>query len=261
MAPKRAAPPAPASPRKRTSSRDQPLLAAFLSGSAQAQAKGKAREQRPEAVPEHDAAARPATPESDEQMARRLQQEWDAADSAALAVKGEQSSTGAGTGAVDAVKSEPTAASGSGVRIAPLFQSPKKPRAEKTEPSIKAEAQDARSAVEEGAGSWNAAPESSFYGALDALDLTQDPFEFDPTALDTSAWPRTSAGATAAPYRLLSIACASLSGTRSRILISNVCVNTLRILIHHDAAAVAPAAYLLSNHIAPVSLTSTARGI
>ncbi|KAH8119249.1 ATP-dependent DNA ligase [Phellopilus nigrolimitatus] len=53
------------------------------------------------------------------------------------------------------------------------------------------------------------------------------------------------------PYSFLTHTLSSLSGTRSRIAISNILTNSLRFIIRHDPTSLLPALYLLSNSLAP----------
>jgi len=79
-------------------------------------------------------------------------------------------------------------------------------------------------------------------------DLTIDPLLFD---VGTSPpW-----NAARAPYSLLAHSLATLSATKSRILILNVLTNTLRLLVVHDPASVVPGVYLLSNTLSPVYIS------
>ena len=75
------------------------------------------------------------------------------------------------------------------------------------------------------------------------------PLDVDPVAysLDSCPW----RGSSAAPYSFLSHALATLSGTRSRIVIMNVLTNTLRTIIKYHSASLRPALYLLSNSLSP----------
>lgn len=71
----------------------------------------------------------------------------------------------------------------------------------------------------------------------------------DPLAyiLDDDPWPRENA----VPYSFLSHTLATLSETRSRILIINTLTNCLRTISRHDPASLLPALYLLSNSLSP----------
>ncbi|KZV88075.1 ATP-dependent DNA ligase [Exidia glandulosa HHB12029] len=77
-------------------------------------------------------------------------------------------------------------------------------------------------------------------------DLSLDSLMFS-TA--TCPWP---SAAGRAPYSFLAHTLATLSSTRSRILILNTLTNCLRILTVHDPPSLLPALYLLSNGLAPV---------
>ncbi|CAD6953172.1 unnamed protein product [Tilletia caries] len=96
--------------------------------------------------------------------------------------------------------------------------------------------------------------------AIEAIQLGEDIFTFDPYAVDTSPWPHTApntkqepAGPAkpVTPYALLTHAFVLVSSTKSRITITTVLTNLLRVLRIHDPDAILPAVYLISNHIAP----------
>lgn len=78
--------------------------------------------------------------------------------------------------------------------------------------------------------------------------LSVDPLAF---ALDDEPWLH---GASA-PYSFLSHTLATLSETRSRILIINTLTNSLRTLSRYDPASLLPALYLLSNSLSPPYLS------
>ncbi|KAG8927936.1 hypothetical protein FRC01_006686 [Tulasnella sp. 417] len=91
-------------------------------------------------------------------------------------------------------------------------------------------------------------------------DLTSDPLLFDvsscpwiPQSGATSKRPqsRTSSAAIPAPYSLLTHTFVTLSSTRSRIILVNTLVNTLRLIITHDPTSLLATLYLLSNSISP----------
>ncbi|KAG8731137.1 hypothetical protein FRC12_019874 [Ceratobasidium sp. 428] len=76
-------------------------------------------------------------------------------------------------------------------------------------------------------------------------DLTTDPLSF---SLTPCPWNTDSP----APYAFLAHALVTLTGTRSRITITNTLVNTLRMLIRYDARrSLLPALYMLSNCLGP----------
>jgi DNA ligase-1 len=74
-------------------------------------------------------------------------------------------------------------------------------------------------------------------------DLSVDPVIYTP---DSQPWPSRST-----PYSFLAHALASISATRSRIIIINVLTNTLHTIILHDPTSLLSAIYLLSNTLAP----------
>jgi DNA ligase-1 len=86
---------------------------------------------------------------------------------------------------------------------------------------------------------------------INAIDLTEDVLRFDPAAVSTSGWPRSASGDPTTPYALLSHAFITISSTRSRLLITTVLTNVMRIIKIHDRSSLLPAIYLVSNHIAP----------
>lgn len=75
-------------------------------------------------------------------------------------------------------------------------------------------------------------------------DLSSDPLLFD---VSSCPWP----SGTPAPYSFLTHAFVALTSTRSRILLVNILVNTLRLIIRHDPASLLASLYLLSNSISP----------
>ena len=96
--------------------------------------------------------------------------------------------------------------------------------------------------------------------ALDAsirsIDLSQDILTFDPHAVDTSFWPTIvskDGGGTiiTTPYALLTHAFVLISATRSRLAITTLLTNLLRVIRAHDPESLLPSVYLISNHIAP----------
>ena len=74
--------------------------------------------------------------------------------------------------------------------------------------------------------------------------LSVDPVIFD---LDSEPWPCNNP----APYSFLSHTLATLSETRSRILIINTLTNALRTISRHHPSSLLPALYLLSNSLGP----------
>jgi len=94
--------------------------------------------------------------------------------------------------------------------------------------------------------------------AIEAIPLGEDIFTFDPYAVDTRCWPQSVPSAKQpgppkplTPYALLTHAFVLISSTRSRITITTVLTNLLRVLRAHDPEAILPSVYLISNHIAP----------
>ena len=79
-------------------------------------------------------------------------------------------------------------------------------------------------------------------------DLSIDPLTY---VVDDLPWPR----GTAVPYSFLSHTLATLSETRSRIIIINTLTNCLRTISKHDPASLLPARYLLSNSLSPSYLS------
>lgn len=84
------------------------------------------------------------------------------------------------------------------------------------------------------------APSANF---ISFSDLSVDPVTYTP---DSQSWPSRST-----PYSFLVHALATISATRSRIIIINVLTNTLRTIILHDPTSLLSAIYLLSNTLAP----------
>lgn len=86
---------------------------------------------------------------------------------------------------------------------------------------------------------------------INAIDLTEDVLRFDPASISITSWPRSASGDPTTPYALLSHAFITISSTRSRLLITTVITNVMRIIKVHDQSSLLPAIYLVSNHIAP----------
>ncbi|KIO18099.1 hypothetical protein M407DRAFT_32226 [Tulasnella calospora MUT 4182] len=91
-------------------------------------------------------------------------------------------------------------------------------------------------------------------------DLTSDPLLFDvsdcpwvaPTGSTAKySQSRPSSTAKSAPYSFLTHTFVTLSSTRSRIILVNTLVNTLRLIITHDPTSLLATLYLLSNSISP----------
>jgi DNA ligase 1 len=78
--------------------------------------------------------------------------------------------------------------------------------------------------------------------------LSVDPIVFN---LDSEPWPCNNP----APYSFLSHTLATLSETRSRILIINTLTNALRTISRHHPSSLLPALYLLSNSLGPPYLS------
>ncbi|KAN0064353.1 hypothetical protein ACQY0O_002548 [Thecaphora frezii] len=105
--------------------------------------------------------------------------------------------------------------------------------------------------------------------SVQAIPLSDDIFAFDPYSVDTSTWPTAPAPAAASssasapasgdapeqlptvPYALLTYAFVQISATRSRLTITTLLTNLLRVIRAHDPASLLPSVYLISNHIAP----------
>ncbi|KDN41251.1 ATP-dependent DNA ligase [Tilletiaria anomala UBC 951] len=94
--------------------------------------------------------------------------------------------------------------------------------------------------------------------AIESIPLHEDIFKFDPVSqVDTSPWPRAPAGdgsgslVPSTPYSLMARAFTLISSTRSRLAITTLLTNLLRVIRAHDASSLLPAVYLVSNHIAP----------
>ncbi|EJD52578.1 ATP-dependent DNA ligase [Auricularia subglabra TFB-10046 SS5] len=90
---------------------------------------------------------------------------------------------------------------------------------------------------------------------VDWPDLSQDPLQFSSASCPWHA------SNSQAPYEFLAHTLATLSSTRSRILILNALTNTIRLLTVHDPASLLPAMYLLSNGLSPVYLPLPELGI
>ncbi len=91
--------------------------------------------------------------------------------------------------------------------------------------------------------------------SIQAIPLGDDIFVFDPLDVDTSSWP-TAVGrdgqlAPTTPYALLTQAFVLISATRSRLAITTLLTNLLRTVRAHDPDSLLPTVYLVSNHIAP----------
>ncbi len=74
--------------------------------------------------------------------------------------------------------------------------------------------------------------------------LNTDPLEFD---ISSCPWNR----GKPAPYAFLTHTFVQLSSTRSRILLVNTLVNTLRLIVNYDSESLLATLYLLSNSISP----------
>ena len=93
---------------------------------------------------------------------------------------------------------------------------------------------------------------------IEAIPLSDDIFAFDPISqVDTTHWPRVAAAdgsgdqVPSTPYMLMAHAFTLISSTRSRLAITTLLTNLLRVIRAHDPASLLPAVYLVSNHIAP----------
>ncbi len=89
--------------------------------------------------------------------------------------------------------------------------------------------------------------------SIEAIPLHEDIFRFDPsTQVDTTHWPRDgSSGSVTTPYALLAHAFTLISSTRSRLSITTLLTNLLRVVRMYDPSSLLPTVYLISNHIAP----------
>lgn len=92
--------------------------------------------------------------------------------------------------------------------------------------------------------------------SIEAIPLGDDIFTFDPSSVDTSTWPRVVGGPNevakpTVPYALLTRAFVLITATRSRLAITTLLTNLLRVVRAHDPESLLPAVYLVSNHIAP----------
>ncbi|KAI3492270.1 hypothetical protein L1887_43296 [Cichorium endivia] len=91
--------------------------------------------------------------------------------------------------------------------------------------------------------------------AIEAIPLGDDIFVYDPSAVDTSAWPHVAGKhgelVPTTPYALLTHAFVLISATRSRLAITTLLTNLLRTVRAHDPDSLLPTVYLVSNHIAP----------
>ncbi|KAG8959663.1 hypothetical protein FRC00_001389 [Tulasnella sp. 408] len=89
-------------------------------------------------------------------------------------------------------------------------------------------------------------------------DLTSDPLLFDvsncpwaPQSGSAAKHPQDRPPSIPAPYSFLTHTFVTLSSTRSRIILVNTLVNTLRLIITHDPTSLLATLYLLSNSISP----------
>ncbi|CBQ69100.1 related to DNA ligase I [Sporisorium reilianum SRZ2] len=91
--------------------------------------------------------------------------------------------------------------------------------------------------------------------SIQAIPLGDDVFVFDPWAVDTSSWPTISDKdgnlVPTTPYALLTHAFVLITATRSRLAITTLLTNLLRTVRAHDPDSLLPTVYLVSNHIAP----------
>lgn len=202
---------------------------------------------------------------ADEEMARQLQRQWEAElqqDSEASAVKTERKGSNSPVhgamppapvfgvaGPSSAIKKEDTSsfsAGGTGDGLGLALESERSSGADNKEQEPAPKKEFTADAVD--------------FSALDAciaaVDLSSDIFQFNPEGVSTGAWPRKQvhgepSSAPSAPFALLSHAFVLLSATRSRLAIVTILANLLRTLMRHDAEALLPAIYLVSNHIAP----------
>ncbi|KAG8886331.1 hypothetical protein FRB97_004866 [Tulasnella sp. 331] len=94
-------------------------------------------------------------------------------------------------------------------------------------------------------------PKTMAFGtqSLNTTHLTYPDLACDPLILDVSQCPWTNGKP--APYSFLAHAFVALTATRSRILLVNILVNTLRHITWHDSASLLATLYLLSNSISP----------
>ncbi|KAK0564073.1 hypothetical protein OC861_004483 [Tilletia horrida] len=192
--------------------------------------------------------------DDDEKLARRLQAEWD------QEIRGQGNPTQSST-------------SGSKPSTRPVFSSPSSSSSKLHGPSDTnniSTTMDAREAAKLSQPSTRpphlAAPSlkvaeidlDALDAAIEAVALADDIFTFDPYSIDTSVWPHSvpnpkqpGPSKPMTPYALLTHAFVLVSSTKSRITITTVLTNLLRVLRVHDPEAMLPTVYLISNHIAP----------
>ncbi|PWN54495.1 ATP-dependent DNA ligase [Violaceomyces palustris] len=90
--------------------------------------------------------------------------------------------------------------------------------------------------------------------SIEAIPFSQDVLAFDPSCIDTSSWPRANGkekDRPTSPYALLTRAFVLVSATRSRLAITTILTNLLRVVRMHDPENLLACVYLISNHIAP----------
>lgn len=77
--------------------------------------------------------------------------------------------------------------------------------------------------------------------------LDKDIFVFEPDVdVDTSSWPRNTAGKLVIPYSFLTAAFVLISATRARLIITTVLTNTLRTVVHYQPEVLRETVYLVS---------------
>ncbi|KAE8226112.1 hypothetical protein CF319_g1253 [Tilletia indica] len=205
-----------------------------------------------------------ATIDADEKYARQLQAEWDAEAKNAASTSSSASATPASAYAPAPGPSKPIASSSTSSKIKEetVESSSSTTTISLTNANQTAKLSNPASIPSPLKNSTlNAAPVdlNALDAAIEAISLGQDIFTFDPYAVDTSPWPHTlpnnkSPGEEPkpiTPYALLTHAFVLVSSTKSRITITTVLTNLLRVLRIHDPQAILPAVYLISNHIAP----------
>lgn len=180
--------------------------------------------------------------EADEAMARALQEAW--AEEGSMPAPGPSDAPETDTNGVP-----------SKAHYASLVASAGTPAEDKAT-AADAQAEDTQCALEtQSAPTYTpkAARRGVDVGQLDAgiaaLDLTQDPAEFEPACIDTAHWPCDTL--LHVPYALFAHGFARASGERSRITILRILTNLVRIVLHHEPSQLVAALYLMSNEIAP----------
>lgn len=198
---------------------------------------------------------------TDEEFARNMQEEWDYTVSNTSISKPIPSSTFASaSNNVSASTSNTFKSEG----LAPMFRSQveKKPIVQEKKDVKPFTSTSAFSSTSSPSKGKSPSKKTFDFNTLDhsvsSIPLAQDIFEFDPTIVDTSTWP-TAASASedgieplpTTPYALLTAAFVLISSTKSRLIITTVLTNLLRVIRHHDRSNLLPSIYLISNSLAP----------